>query len=286
MASCPVSCAPCRHGAESLLWWFVRKCAPPSHPNPNPVSHSINLDLRLTYFRSVNPKIQNPSPAPPSPSHYATPHPRHPSTPPSPHLSPHLTSHPISPHLTSHPAPVFSSRNRTELKSAVDACLQSSPTPDCSNTTPKPPPAALHVLLLSYEFTFAPFSGNGMLARALVRSMLNLGHSVTVICAKPAKDYAPATDDNPIIGDELLPTSGLSNPGSSGKPSPLPSHSPSHLAFALALTLALTLSLIVALTLYPDPTSGLLEVWPVELPQVNFVLTPTLPLTNSTLTPP
>jgi hypothetical protein len=43
----------------------------------------------------------------------------------------------------------------------------------------------LHVLLVTYEFTFSPFSGNGILARSLVKSLLEHGCRVTVWCCRP-----------------------------------------------------------------------------------------------------
>ena len=52
------------------------------------------------------------------------------------------------------------------------------------------PPAKL-VVVVTYEFTFAPFSGNGMLARALVRALLELGCNIAVVCARPhSKDLS------------------------------------------------------------------------------------------------
>ena len=42
------------------------------------------------------------------------------------------------------------------------------------------------VLIFAYEFTCAPFSGNGVLARSLVKGLLKCGAHVIVLCAKPA----------------------------------------------------------------------------------------------------
>lgn len=44
------------------------------------------------------------------------------------------------------------------------------------------------IVLLSYEFTYSPFSGNGILARSLVKSFLGLGCTVTVWCCRPSRD--------------------------------------------------------------------------------------------------
>lgn len=53
----------------------------------------------------------------------------------------------------------------------------------------KPSRHALHTLLITYEFTFSTFSGNGILARSLVKSLLvHHGCRVTVWCCKPADD--------------------------------------------------------------------------------------------------
>lgn len=48
----------------------------------------------------------------------------------------------------------------------------------------------MKILLISYEFTFSPFSGNGILARSLVQSILDLDKSlqITVWCCKPSND--------------------------------------------------------------------------------------------------
>ena len=42
-----------------------------------------------------------------------------------------------------------------------------------------------HVFLVTLEFTYAPFSGNGILARSLVKSLLDSDCSVTVWCCRP-----------------------------------------------------------------------------------------------------
>lgn len=44
----------------------------------------------------------------------------------------------------------------------------------------------MHLVVLSYEFTYSPFSGNGVLARSLVKSLLMHGCCVTVFCCRPA----------------------------------------------------------------------------------------------------
>lgn len=43
----------------------------------------------------------------------------------------------------------------------------------------------MRVLLFTYEFTFSPFSGNGMLARSLVGSLVSLGCHLRVVCCRP-----------------------------------------------------------------------------------------------------
>ena len=46
------------------------------------------------------------------------------------------------------------------------------------------------VMVVTYEFTYSPFSGNGILARSIVKSLLNLGCQVTVWCCKPALEHS------------------------------------------------------------------------------------------------
>ena len=45
----------------------------------------------------------------------------------------------------------------------------------------------MHLVVISYEFTFSPFSGNGILSRSLVKSLLQLDpvQKVTVLCCRP-----------------------------------------------------------------------------------------------------
>ena len=62
--------------------------------------------------------------------------------------------------------------------------------------TPRPT-----LLVLSYEFTYSPFSGNGVLARSLVKGLLACGHRVHVLCCRPAP--ARAGDDLPIAAPEV-----------------------------------------------------------------------------------
>ena len=57
------------------------------------------------------------------------------------------------------------------------------------------------ILMFSYEFTCAPFSGNGVLARSLVKGLLKCGVSVIVLCAKPAAEDSSA--DNHIAVPEI-----------------------------------------------------------------------------------
>ena len=49
------------------------------------------------------------------------------------------------------------------------------------------------LVLLTYEFTYSPFSGNGILARSIVKSLLSLGCSFTVWCCRPEERE---TDDS------------------------------------------------------------------------------------------
>ena len=60
----------------------------------------------------------------------------------------------------------------------------------------------MKVLLITYEFTHAPFSGNGMLSRSLAKSLLSLGASLRVICCRPAPTLlpgAPRPDHVPYV---------------------------------------------------------------------------------------
>lgn len=45
--------------------------------------------------------------------------------------------------------------------------------------------APLRIVLITYEFTFSPFSGNGILSFSLVKSLLQHGCHVTVWCCRP-----------------------------------------------------------------------------------------------------
>lgn len=59
----------------------------------------------------------------------------------------------------------------------------------------------MDLLVLSYEFTYSPFSGNGVLARSLVKGLLRHNCRCLVICCRPAKEHA--TKDNPILSPEV-----------------------------------------------------------------------------------
>ncbi|CAE8629945.1 unnamed protein product [Polarella glacialis] len=63
----------------------------------------------------------------------------------------------------------------------------------------------LRVLVFSYEFTYCPFSGNGVLARSLVKGLLSLGCRVLVVCCRPAPDATSPSlcADNPIGEPEV-----------------------------------------------------------------------------------
>eukprot|EP00536_Pseudo-nitzschia_multiseries_P002160 jgi/Psemu1/4996/gm1.4996_g len=51
------------------------------------------------------------------------------------------------------------------------------------------------IVLLTYEFTYSPFSGNGILARSLVKSFLGLGCTVTVWCCRPSRENDTNDED-------------------------------------------------------------------------------------------
>jgi hypothetical protein len=59
------------------------------------------------------------------------------------------------------------------------------------------------LLFISYEFTLSPFSGNGVLARSLVKGLLLSGIRVLVVCAEPNSSHAGR--DHPITTPELSP---------------------------------------------------------------------------------
>ena len=61
----------------------------------------------------------------------------------------------------------------------------------------------MKVLLITYEFTHAPFSGNGMLSRSLAKSLLSLGASLRVICCRPAPTLAGLAGDNHLAEPEV-----------------------------------------------------------------------------------
>eukprot|EP00439_Symbiodinium_sp_Y106_P001222 s4490_g1.t1 len=46
----------------------------------------------------------------------------------------------------------------------------------------------LRLVLVSYEFTYSPFSGNGILARSIAKALLRLGCQVTVLCCQPCDE--------------------------------------------------------------------------------------------------
>jgi glycosyltransferase involved in cell wall biosynthesis len=53
-----------------------------------------------------------------------------------------------------------------------------------------------NVIVITYEFTYSPFSGNGILARSLVKSFLGLGCCVTVWCCRPSSQDDDDDDNN------------------------------------------------------------------------------------------
>lgn len=67
--------------------------------------------------------------------------------------------------------------------------------------------ARKRVVLVSYEFTYSPFSGNGILARSIVKALLRLGCRVTVWCCKPevtSQDHHLAVPEIPLEDQQRL----------------------------------------------------------------------------------
>ena len=99
----------------------------------------------------------------------------------------------------------------TEANAKLDALPSTAPAAESSTThatsasgSRRPP---LRVLVLSYEFTFSPFSGNGVLARSLVKGLLAQGASVVVLCCQPTSTGDMShSSDLPIQAPEV-PTS-------------------------------------------------------------------------------
>ncbi|MGK3733795.1 MAG: glycosyltransferase involved in cell wall biosynthesis [Bacillariaceae sp.] len=67
-----------------------------------------------------------------------------------------------------------------------------------------------NIVLLTYEFTYSPFSGNGILARSLVKSLLGWGCTVTVWCCRPSSigddlnnDINNNSNDNHLTSPEI-----------------------------------------------------------------------------------
>jgi glycosyltransferase involved in cell wall biosynthesis len=56
------------------------------------------------------------------------------------------------------------------------------------------------IILATYEFTYSPFSGNGILARSIVKALLQLGCHVTVWCCQP---YESQQHDNHLEVPEI-----------------------------------------------------------------------------------
>jgi len=61
----------------------------------------------------------------------------------------------------------------------------------------------MRILLLTYEFTCAPFSGNGILARSIAKALLKSGCTVAVVCCRPNAGSVSESADNPITADEV-----------------------------------------------------------------------------------
>ena len=64
------------------------------------------------------------------------------------------------------------------------------------------------MLVLSYEFTYSPFSGNGVLCRSLVKGLLAQGCKVLVICCRPhaLSPAAASGADRHIASPEVSPS--------------------------------------------------------------------------------
>lgn len=60
---------------------------------------------------------------------------------------------------------------------------------------------SLRIVLVTYEFTYSPFSGNGILARSISKALLQLGCQVTVWCCKPHQEHAG--EDNHLKPPEI-----------------------------------------------------------------------------------
>ena len=59
----------------------------------------------------------------------------------------------------------------------------------------------LRLVLVTYEFTYSPFSGNGILARSIVKALLQLGCQLHVLCCRPHDDVECL--DNHLMVPEL-----------------------------------------------------------------------------------
>ena len=55
---------------------------------------------------------------------------------------------------------------------------------------------SLRIVLITYEFTYSPFSGNGILSRSLVQSLKAAGADVTIWCCRPHSDDREVTEDS------------------------------------------------------------------------------------------
>ena len=66
------------------------------------------------------------------------------------------------------------------------------------------------ILFLSLEFNFSPFSGNGVLARSLVSSLVRIGSTqVRVVCSRPHPSTPDISSDICMTSDEVGSSSGL-----------------------------------------------------------------------------
>eukprot|EP00550_Attheya_septentrionalis_P004175 CAMPEP_0198299464 /NCGR_PEP_ID=MMETSP1449-20131203/44839_1 /TAXON_ID=420275 /ORGANISM="Attheya septentrionalis, Strain CCMP2084" /LENGTH=491 /DNA_ID=CAMNT_0044001029 /DNA_START=43 /DNA_END=1518 /DNA_ORIENTATION=- len=62
----------------------------------------------------------------------------------------------------------------------------------------------MQVVLFSYEFTYSPFSGNGLLTRSLVKSLLRLEMCrVMVVCCRPHDDHATDSSNKHLAPPEI-----------------------------------------------------------------------------------
>lgn len=64
-------------------------------------------------------------------------------------------------------------------------------------------PVTMKLLVITYEFTYSPFSGNGVLGRSLVKSLIRLDHTVDVLCCRPSDEQSNGSADRPLEAPEI-----------------------------------------------------------------------------------